>query len=143
MLTKVLQNVHFFSAREGNLTREFTVTNETSNTQRVLELIAFGDAKQASVGIYDRSLSRSKLTKCARLACSGPLVQRLEKGLIIHWSQVQILEGPPLKCRSSRLYSLNWTCRKLACSLGFSISNIPREDNSQANALANSTVRKG
>ena len=38
MLTKVLQNVHFSSAREGNLTREFTVTNETSNAQRVLEL---------------------------------------------------------------------------------------------------------
>jgi ribonuclease HI len=47
------------------------------------------------------------------------------------------------KCRSSRLYSLNWTCRKLARSLGFSISHIPREDNSEANALANSAVRKG
>jgi ribonuclease HI len=46
------------------------------------------------------------------------------------------------ECRSSRLYSLNWTCRKLACSLGFSISHIPREDNSEANALANSAVRK-
>ena len=47
------------------------------------------------------------------------------------------------KCRSSRLYSLNWTCRKLARSLVFSISHIPREDNSEANALANSAVRKG
>ena len=46
------------------------------------------------------------------------------------------------RCRSSRLYSLNWTCRKLARSLGFSISHIPREDNSEANALANSAVRK-
>ena len=46
------------------------------------------------------------------------------------------------RCRSSRLYSLNWTCRKVACSLGFSISHIPREDNSEANALANSAVRK-
>ena len=46
------------------------------------------------------------------------------------------------KCCSSRLYSLNWTCRKLARSLGFSISHIPREDNSEANALANSAVRK-
>src|ERR1035438_6800158 len=41
------------------------------------------------------------------------------------------------KCRSSRLYSLNWTCRKLARSLGFSISHIPRADNSEANSLAN------
>ena len=47
------------------------------------------------------------------------------------------------RCRSSRLYSLNWTCRKLACSLGFSISHISREHNSEANALANSAVRRG
>ena len=48
MLTKVLQNVHFSSAREGNLTREFIVTNETSNAQRVWNWIAFRDAKQAT-----------------------------------------------------------------------------------------------
>lgn len=45
-------------------------------------------------------------------------------------------------CRSSRLYSLHWTCRKLARSLDFSISHIPREDNAEANRLANSAVRK-
>lgn len=45
-------------------------------------------------------------------------------------------------CRSSRLYSLHWTCRKLARSLEFSISHIPREENMEANRLANSAVRK-
>ena len=45
-------------------------------------------------------------------------------------------------CRSSRLYSLHWTCQKLARSLAFSISHIPREDNVEANRLANSAVRK-
>src|SRR5438270_7506833 len=30
-------------------------------------------------------------------------------------------------CRSPRLYSLNWTCRKLARALEFTISHIPRE----------------
>jgi ribonuclease HI len=45
-------------------------------------------------------------------------------------------------CRSSRLYSLHWTCRKLARSLDFSISYIPRENNVEANRLANSAVRK-
>ena len=45
-------------------------------------------------------------------------------------------------CRSSRLYSLHWTCRKLARSLDFSISHIPREDNVEANRLANSAVRE-
>src|SRR6266550_7162468 len=45
-------------------------------------------------------------------------------------------------CRSSRLYSLHWTCRKLARALEFSISHIPRENNVEANRLANSAVRR-
>ena len=45
-------------------------------------------------------------------------------------------------CRSSRLYSLHWTCRKLARALIFSISHVPREDNAEANRLANSAVRE-
>jgi ribonuclease HI len=40
-------------------------------------------------------------------------------------------------CRSSRLYSLHWTCRKLARALKFSISHVPREANREANGLAN------
>jgi len=45
-------------------------------------------------------------------------------------------------CRSPRLYSLNWICRKLARSLRFSISHIHREHNLEANRLVNSIVRK-
>jgi ribonuclease HI len=45
-------------------------------------------------------------------------------------------------CRSSRLYSLHWTCRKLARALSFSISHVPREDNTEANRLANTAVRQ-
>jgi ribonuclease HI len=44
-------------------------------------------------------------------------------------------------CRSSRLYSLNWVCRKLARSLEFSISHIPRENNAEANRLASRAVK--
>jgi ribonuclease HI len=44
-------------------------------------------------------------------------------------------------CRSPRLYSLNWTCRKLARFLDFSISHVPRENNTEANALAQFAVR--
>ncbi len=44
-------------------------------------------------------------------------------------------------CRSPRLYSLHWTCRKLARSLRFSIAHIRREDNAEANTLANHAVR--
>jgi len=45
-------------------------------------------------------------------------------------------------CRSPRLYSLNWTCLKLARSLKFSISHVRRELNAEANGLANSAARK-
>src|SRR6185437_9151504 len=44
-------------------------------------------------------------------------------------------------CRSPRLYSLNWICRKLARSLDFSIAHIPRHRNQEANRLANYAVR--
>jgi ribonuclease HI len=45
-------------------------------------------------------------------------------------------------CRSPRLYSLNWTCRKLARSLAFSIAHIGRGDNTEANRLANRAARR-
>ena len=44
-------------------------------------------------------------------------------------------------CRSSRLHSLNWTCRKLARAVDFSIEHIQREDNCEANQLAHHAVR--
>jgi len=46
------------------------------------------------------------------------------------------------RCRSSRLYSLNWICRKLARSLDFSISHVPRENNVEANGLATAAARQ-
>jgi ribonuclease HI len=45
-------------------------------------------------------------------------------------------------CRSERLYSLNWTCRKLARALKFSISHVRRELNAEANRLASVAVRR-
>jgi ribonuclease HI len=44
-------------------------------------------------------------------------------------------------CRSPRLYSLHWMCRKLARSLNFAIAHIPRERNIEANRLANHAAR--
>ncbi|MGB8010624.1 MAG: ribonuclease HI family protein [Terriglobales bacterium] len=44
-------------------------------------------------------------------------------------------------CRSPRLYSLNWICRKLARSLDFSISHVRRGNNTEANSLASSAAR--
>ena len=45
-------------------------------------------------------------------------------------------------CRSPRLYSLHWVCQKLARSLDFSIAHVRREENAEANRLANSAVRE-
>src|SRR5882757_2564530 len=45
-------------------------------------------------------------------------------------------------CRSPRLYSLHWICRKLARSFKFSITHVPRERNAEANDLATSAVRE-
>ena len=45
-------------------------------------------------------------------------------------------------CRSPRLYSLHWTCRKLARSLAFSISHVRREENAEANGLAQAARRR-
>jgi ribonuclease HI len=44
------------------------------------------------------------------------------------------------RCRSARLYTLNFICRKLARSIDFSISHVPRENNAEANRLANFAV---
>jgi len=46
------------------------------------------------------------------------------------------------KCRSPRLYSLHWICRKLARSLSFSINHVTREKNAEANRLANAGARQ-
>jgi hypothetical protein len=46
-------------------------------------------------------------------------------------------------CRSARLHSLNWTCRKLARAVDFSIAHISREHNREANELANRAARGG
>jgi len=45
-------------------------------------------------------------------------------------------------CHSPRLHSLNWTCRKLARSVEFSIAHISREHNHEANHLAHDAVKR-
>jgi ribonuclease HI len=44
-------------------------------------------------------------------------------------------------CRSPRLYTLHWICQKLARSLNFTISHVRREQNREANRLANEAAR--
>src|ERR1700745_1203213 len=44
------------------------------------------------------------------------------------------------RCRSPRLYSLHWICRKLTRSLKFTISHVHREHNAEANRPANTAA---
>ncbi len=44
-------------------------------------------------------------------------------------------------CRSTRLHSLNWICRKLARAVDFSIEHISARRNREANDLANHAAR--
>src|ERR1700719_1597607 len=56
-------------------------------------------------------------------------------------SEVVVRQMPgEYACRSPRLYSLHWTCRKLARALTFSISHVPRDKNVEANRLANTAA---
>jgi len=84
----------------------------------VAEYVALMEALQLALSLH---------AKCLHVYSDSEVVVRQMRG--------------EYRCRSPRLYSLNWTCRKLACLLGFSISQVPREDNREANALANFAVR--
>jgi ribonuclease HI len=45
-------------------------------------------------------------------------------------------------CRSPRLYSLHWSCLKLARSIELTLLHIPREHNGEANGLAHQAARE-
>jgi ribonuclease HI len=84
----------------------------------VAEYVALLEALQHAVSVNARTL---------RVYCDSEIVVKQMTG--------------QYACRSPRLYSLNWTCRKLARSLDFSIAHIPRDQNLEANELANNAAR--
>lgn len=84
----------------------------------VAEYVALLEALQHAVSVNARSL---------QVYCDSEIVVRQMSG--------------EYACHSPRLYSLNWTCRKLARGLDFSIAHIRREENVEANELANRAAR--
>lgn len=79
------------------------------------------------------------------------LLEALQRALEMKATALQVFTDSQLvvkqmtgeySCNSPRLYSLNWTCRKLARSLKFAIAHIPRHRNQEANRLANDAVRR-
>ena len=78
------------------------------------------------------------------------LLEALQRAVELHATSLSVYTDSELvvkqmtgeyTCRSPRLYSLNWMCRKLARTLKFCIAHIPREQNQEANRLANHAVR--
>jgi ribonuclease HI len=77
------------------------------------------------------------------------LMEALQYALSLNASQLHVFSDSEVvvkqmtgeyQCHSPRLYSLNWTCRKLMRSLCFSMSHIPRRNNVEANRLANLAI---
>ena len=73
------------------------------------------------------------------------LLEAIQLGLNLNATKLHVLSDAQVvvrqmtgeyDCRSPRLHSINWKCRKLARSLDFSITHIPRDDNTEAHALA-------
>ncbi|HUI84934.1 MAG TPA: ribonuclease HI family protein [Candidatus Binatia bacterium] len=85
----------------------------------VAEYVALLEALQHAVAVKARAL---------RVYCDSEVVVKQMTG--------------EYACRSSRLHSLNWTCRKLARSFDFSIAHISREHNREANELANHAAKR-
>ena len=79
------------------------------------------------------------------------LLEALQHALRLDAKKLQVFSDSELvvkqmtgeyQCRSPRLYSLNWICRKLARALEFRIAHIPRENNEEANSLAHHAITK-
>ena len=79
---------------------------------------------------------------CEALQCA--LARKAQSLCVYSDSDVMVRQmSGEYACRSARLYSLHWVCRKLARTLEFAILRIPRERNREANDLANTAARCG
>ena len=95
-------------------------------------------------------VSRRKGDGCNNVAEYVALLEALQCALALKAKTLHVYSDSEVvvrqmkgeyNCRSSRLYSLNFICRKLARSINFSISHVRRENNAEANGLASSAVR--
>lgn len=122
-----------------------------------MELTAHIDGGRNGIGVVLHGLGqtlRSQSSSAARIRtwlntspcskrCSMPRRSTPKKLQVFSDSEVIVRQMTgEYECRSPRLHSLNFICRKLARSLNFSITHIPREDNIEAHNLANE-ARKG
>ena len=106
----------------------------------VIDGAASGQLKSAKwVGRQDNNVAEY-LALLEALQCA----MSLKAGALHVYSDSEVVVKQMMgeySCRSPRLYSLNWICRKLARGLAFSISHVRRENNTEANGLANAAAR--
>ena len=130
----------------------------------MLHLIAYvdggslGSPGPAGVGVVIEGSEEGRITIGKWIGCQDnnvaeyvALLEALQCALALKANKLHVYSDSEVvvrqmigryRCRSSRLYSLHWVCRKLARSLDFSISHIRREHNLEANCLASEAARQ-
>ena len=131
---------------------------------RALELIAYvdggslGNPGSSGVGVVIEGSESGKITigkwigrQDNNVAEYVALLEALQCALSLKAQSLHVYSDSQVvvrqmtgqyNCRSSRLYSLNWVCRKLSRSIDFTISYIPRENNAEANSLAGAAAQR-
>jgi ribonuclease HI len=131
----------------------------------MLDLVAYvdggslGNPGPAGVGVVIEGTGKDRITvgkwvgrQDNNVAEYLALLEALQRALELNARKLHVYSDSQVvvrqmigqyNCRSPRLYSLHWLCRKLAYSLDFSISHIRREHNSEANGLAGAAARRG
>jgi ribonuclease HI len=131
---------------------------------RALELIAYvdggslGNPGSSGVGVVIEGSESGKITigkwigrQDNNVAEYVALLEALQCALSLKAQRLHVYSDSQVvvrqmtgqyNCRSSRLYSLNWVCRKLSRSIDFTISYIPRADNAEANSLAGAAAQR-
>jgi ribonuclease HI len=142
----------------SNLSHFGTSTAQMSNLVAYVDGGSLGNPGPAGIGVVIDGLCDERIVIAKPIGCQDnnvaeylALLEALQRALALKAESLHVYSDSEVivkqmrgeyTCRSPRLHSLNWICRKLARSLKFSISHIRREHNAEANRLANSAVRK-
>jgi len=119
---------------------------------------SLGNPGPSGIGVIIEGAQAGKIRIAKRIGCQDnnvaeyvALLEALQCALTLRAKALHVYSDSEVvvkqmigqyACRSPRLYSLHWICRKLTRSFDFSISYVPREQNTEANGLASSAVRK-
>jgi len=119
---------------------------------------SLGNPGPSAIGVVIEGSHRGKIRIARSIGCQDnnvaeyvALLEALQCALTLRAKALHVYSDSEVvvkqmrgeyACRSPRLYSLNWICRKLARSFDFTISHVRREHNTEANGLVSSAVRE-